>query len=242
MTIEQHLSGLATAAPSRITDGVMLGTGLVDGFAEYDSPIGVVVVAFNPLGVSAVDLADDGAAVRFEARHGRKLIEARPPRGWDAAIERAIERGTPGALPVDFRGVTEFQRSVLAEAAHIPRGQVRSYGWLADHVGNPGAVRTAASAITRSADLTGNGSSSSTRESTPSGWRNWRHDGSDTWDRTPLTSSAIRPAVTAAGSPIATGWSSTPRRRQPTRDSGPAPPAGREPAMMGTEPLAGGLR
>lgn len=149
MTIDQHLSELATAAPSSITDGVMLGTGLVDGFAEYDSPIGVVVVAFNPLGVSAVDVADDGAAVRFEARHGRKLIEARPPRGWDTAIERAIERGTPGALPVDFRGVTEFQRSVLAEAALIPRGQVRSYGWLADHVGNPGAVRAVGSTMAR---------------------------------------------------------------------------------------------
>ncbi len=149
MTIEQRLSGLKTTAPDHVADGVMLGTGLADGYAVFDSPVGLVVVAFNPLGVSSVDLADDGATERFEARYGRRLIEARPPRGWDVAIGRAIERGTPGGLPVDLRAVTHFQQSVLSEAARIPRGQVRSYGWLADHVGNPGAVRAVGSTMAK---------------------------------------------------------------------------------------------
>lgn len=149
MTIEQQLSTLSSPAPARVTAGVMLGTGLVDGCSVFDSPIGEVMVAFNPLGVSAVDLADDGAPGRFEATHGRPVVEARPPRGWDAAIRRAIDRGTPGTLRLDLRSVSEFQRSVLVEAAHIPRGQVRSYGWLADHVGNPGAVRAVGSTMAR---------------------------------------------------------------------------------------------
>lgn len=149
MSIEDTLSGLKIPAPRVVTDGAMLGTGLADGYDVFDSPVGEVIVAFNPSGVSFVDLAGDEAIDHFGERFGRSLIEASPPKGWDVKIGRAIENGKPGTLPVDFRSVTEFQRSVLTQTARIPKGQVRSYKWLAQHVGKPGATRAVGSTMAR---------------------------------------------------------------------------------------------
>jgi O-6-methylguanine DNA methyltransferase len=149
MNIEERLAQLETAAPDTITEGVMLGTGLADGYAVFDSPIGDVIVAFNLNGVSALDIADSRALDRFTGRFHRKIIQAEPPRGWTDGIRRAIERGRPGTLPIDFRSVTDFQRQVLEEAARIPKGQVRPYLWLAQHVGRPNATRAVGSTMAR---------------------------------------------------------------------------------------------
>lgn len=147
MSVEERLKTLHRPAPAVVTTGTLLGTGHVDGYAVYGSPVGEVVVSFNPQGVSSVDLADDGSEVRFADRFGRPMTRAQPPKGWDAKIGRAIDRGTPADLPVDFRSVTPFRRSVLEVTASIPRGQVRSYGWLARRVGNEGAVRAVGSTM-----------------------------------------------------------------------------------------------
>lgn len=149
MNIEKDLARLKTAAPDGITEGVLLGTGLADGYAVFDSPIGDVVVAFNLNGISAVDVADNQALDRFTGRFHRQMIQADPPRGWADRIRMAIDRGRPGTLPIDFRSVTDFQRQVLEEAARIPRGQVRPYLWLAGHVGRPNATRAVGSTMAR---------------------------------------------------------------------------------------------
>ena len=147
MSIEDTLATLRTPTPQSVTTGALLGTGLVDGYRLFDSPVGEVIVSFNPLGVSSVDLADDASEIRFFGRFGRQMVPALPPQGWEKKIGRAIERGAPADLPVDFRSVTEFRRQVLEATAEIPRGQVRSYAWLARQVGNEGASRAVGSTM-----------------------------------------------------------------------------------------------
>jgi O-6-methylguanine DNA methyltransferase len=49
-------------------------------------------------------------------------------------------------LPLELSG-TDFQQKVWDAARTIPAGQVRSYTWLAQKVGNPRAVRAVASAL-----------------------------------------------------------------------------------------------
>jgi O-6-methylguanine DNA methyltransferase len=147
MTIEDQLMELRRVAWANLVASVELGTGLADGFCFFQSPLGEVMVAFNPLGVSAVDLANNGFEARFESLFGRRLVEATPPAGWDGLIRRALERGQPGTLPVDLRSVTPFRRGVLEQAATIPRGQIRSYAWLADKAGRPKAVRAVGSTM-----------------------------------------------------------------------------------------------
>lgn len=149
MTIEDQLATLHRPAPRSIEPAALLGTGLADGYAPFESPLGTVIVTFNPFGISSVDMADDGAADRFGERFGRPAIPALPPRGWERKIDRAIDRGTPGDLPIDLRSRSPFQRAVLELAAGIPRGEVRPYGWLAREVGNPGAVRAVGSTMAR---------------------------------------------------------------------------------------------
>ena len=138
MTLENQLAGLRAPAPAQTAIAVSLGTGLVPGFAVYEAPVGDVAVVFTPAGVRQVRLMDEldpGA------------VEANPPRAWADRIPRALEEGRPGSLPLDLSEVTPFRQSVLGVAATIPRGEVRSYGWLARHVGKPGASRAVGSAM-----------------------------------------------------------------------------------------------
>jgi O-6-methylguanine DNA methyltransferase len=148
MTIESKLSGLIGEMPSGVSEGVALGTGLAEGFDFYDSAIGLVVVIFNPEGVSSLDIAD-GYEERYAQRFSKPLIRADAPSAWRSHIQEAIERGTPGKVPVDLRAVTEFQRQVLRMTATIPKGEVRPYGWVAREVDRPRAVRAVGSAVAR---------------------------------------------------------------------------------------------
>ena len=145
MNMEMTLAELRRSMPAATEPAVALGTGLAGGFTEFDSPVGSVIVSFNIRGVSSVQLADGFDPFRSDVR----LIEAAPPKGWDTKINRAIERGRPGDLPMDLTSVTEFQHSVLVVAAAIPFGQVRPYGWLAAQIGNPGAVRAVGSTMAK---------------------------------------------------------------------------------------------
>ena len=43
-------------------------------------------------------------------------------------------------LPIELRG-TEFQKRVWSALREIPYGETRSYGWVAERIGNPKAVR-----------------------------------------------------------------------------------------------------
>ena len=148
MSIESQLEGLVGPLPSGVSEGVALGIGLADGYDFYESAVGQVVVTFNPDGVSSVDIAD-GFEDRYRSRFGRALIRAEAPSAWKGRIPEAIERGSPGRLPVDLRSVTDFQREVLRTTAKIPRGEVRPYGWVAREVNRPKAVRAVGSAVAR---------------------------------------------------------------------------------------------
>lgn len=148
MSIEERLQQLTGDLPHGLTEGVALGTGLAEGYDFYESALGQVIVTFNPEGVSSVDIAD-GFEDRYRERHDRVLIRAEAPTAWRRHIPEAIERGTPGKLPVDLRSVTEFQERVLRTTATIPKGEVRPYGWVAYEVASPRAVRAVGSAVAR---------------------------------------------------------------------------------------------
>lgn len=148
MSIERQLESLIRGLPPGLSEGVALGTGLAEGYDFYDSALGQVIVTFNPEGVSSLDIAD-GFEDRYAERFGRPLIRAEAPKAWSRHIQESIERGAPGALPVDLRSVTEFQRRVLRTTAGIPKGEVRPYGWVAYEIQSPKAVRAVGSAVAR---------------------------------------------------------------------------------------------
>ncbi|MBI2936003.1 MAG: methylated-DNA--[protein]-cysteine S-methyltransferase [Chloroflexi bacterium] len=52
-------------------------------------------------------------------------------------------------VPLDMEGAPPFFLRAWRACQSIPRGQTRSYGWLADAAGNPRATRAAGQAMAR---------------------------------------------------------------------------------------------
>jgi methylated-DNA-[protein]-cysteine S-methyltransferase len=115
-----------------------------------DSPVGAVYVVAGRGGVRFIDQAGSPGdlADRYRARFGRSLSaplgDAAPAQSETVA---AALRGEPVEVVVDLAGLTPFQRRILEVTAGVPRGQVRSYAWVAREAGVPGAARAAGSAL-----------------------------------------------------------------------------------------------
>ena len=107
-------------------------------------------MAFNGLGVSAVESAESGPA--FEARllatHRRQAhrLDQLPPR-LASAIQRRLAGDRRVNIPLDLRGHSAFEKDVWMKALEIPRGEVRPYGWIAAEIGRPKAVRAVGTAL-----------------------------------------------------------------------------------------------
>ena len=155
MTFDNHhpeaaLAGLAATAPATLAPGVLAAVGLADRYARFDSPIGPLIVAWNGLGVSAVEAAPDDAT--FEANHvartGRPAHPVeRVPDELASAIARRLAGDRRVRIDLDLRGHTDFEQDVWRKALEIPRGEVRPYGWVAAEIGRPKAVRAVGTAL-----------------------------------------------------------------------------------------------
>jgi methylated-DNA-[protein]-cysteine S-methyltransferase len=123
-------------APPRIREAILDQLDLGDRYASLDTALGRVFVAWNRLGVSAVmqTATDEEFEATFRARFKRSL---------HAAPMLPAQLGER----FDLRSVTEFERAVLLKALEIPRGEIRTYGWIAAQIGHPAAVRAVGSAL-----------------------------------------------------------------------------------------------
>ncbi|MEK6718226.1 MAG: methylated-DNA--[protein]-cysteine S-methyltransferase, partial [candidate division NC10 bacterium] len=102
-------------------------------------------LAASPAGITRVFLRRGEKApspVRDAGRIGKLLDQARKELAEYLAGERAFF-----SVPVDLSQVPPFERSALEVAARIPYGEVRSYKWIAERLGNPDAARAVGSAM-----------------------------------------------------------------------------------------------
>ncbi len=111
---------------------------------------GNVLVARSEVGICAIFLGDDGAALR------RQLHEAFPAHHVDEATEELrgdlaqvvafVDKSTTeGIINLDIGG-TAFQQRVWEALCGIPVGQTRTYAEVAQCIGAPEAVRAVAGA------------------------------------------------------------------------------------------------
>jgi O-6-methylguanine DNA methyltransferase len=145
-----QLVDLRTAAPSTLLPRALIEVGLADAYAPIDSPIGPLYVAFNGLGVVALEQAADGPT--FERAHATRYgRRAYPVTALPSRLAKAIRGRLAGdrraRIPLDLRRRTAFERDVWAKAVEIPRGEVRPYGWIAAEIGRPKAVRAVGTAL-----------------------------------------------------------------------------------------------
>lgn len=127
-------------------------SGEADRYVRTEGPVGDLYVAFNERGIchvlAATLVAQD--AGRFAERHlerfGRPVEQAATaPEG----LAQALRTGSAERLRYDLRGRSDFETAVLRAALGIPRGEVRTYAWVASEIGRPRAVRAAGSALGR---------------------------------------------------------------------------------------------
>jgi O-6-methylguanine DNA methyltransferase len=123
-------------APPRLLEAVLDQVGLADHYGSLETPLGQVFVAWNQIGVSAV--MQTATAEEFERRFAERF--QRRPR---PTIQLPADLGER----FDLRSVTEFERAVLLKAREIPKGEVRTYAWVAAQIGHPAAVRAVGSAL-----------------------------------------------------------------------------------------------
>jgi len=120
-------------------------------YAPVETPVGQLWLAYRD---AAPRLIAAGAEADFLVKAQRVLgaLPTREPAAPDRLVRRVLaaidgRRAAVGA--VDLSSLTTFQRAVLEQTRRIPRGEVRSYAWIAREIGHPQAVRAVGTALAR---------------------------------------------------------------------------------------------
>jgi O-6-methylguanine DNA methyltransferase len=148
--VEDVLGRLAAVAPPGLAPATLVSVGLADLYATMETPIGELFVAWNGVGISFLDAADDPAGFEDQVRRqtGRPIRRASAlPPPLAGAIARRLAGDRRVRVALDLRSRTAFERAVWLKALEIPRGEVRPYAWVAAEIGRPRAVRAVGSAL-----------------------------------------------------------------------------------------------
>ena len=121
-------------------------------FAAFKTSLGWVGVALTPRGILRLS---------YPAAHMAKALDAvawadgGEPANQDPRVTRLAEeledffQGRPVqfSVPPDFSAGSPFQRRVWAALLKIPRGETRTYQWIARRLGRPTAARAVGVAV-----------------------------------------------------------------------------------------------
>jgi O-6-methylguanine DNA methyltransferase len=120
-----------------------------DGFDRVTETSPPVWVAFSERGIRMISSrgSEDEFQARYSRRHGRSLIRKSLPKAFRSQVVAALGGGDTGNPAVDLAEATELETEVLKTLLRVPRGEVRSYSWLAKEIGRPKAVRAVANVV-----------------------------------------------------------------------------------------------
>ncbi|HEY0798078.1 MAG TPA: methylated-DNA--[protein]-cysteine S-methyltransferase [Candidatus Baltobacteraceae bacterium] len=124
-----------------------------DGLTTVNSPLGKLHITFSESGITSIAI-DRGEPLpeivaRVQRRLRRPIREAEPPAWVRTLIEAYFKSWTVDFRHVDISTLTDFEQAALRQAARIPPGEVRSYGWVAEGIGQPQAARAVGQAMAR---------------------------------------------------------------------------------------------
>lgn len=148
------LAGTLSALQSEVSGSCIdcVREELYDGLGVVATEAGEVRVAFSGDGITMTSLRDEQLVAfckRYVTRYDRGLVEAPIPPAWREQVVAALEGHGPLHPDVDLSHLDGFQKSALEALLRIPRGEVRTYAWVAREAGKPKAIRAAASACAR---------------------------------------------------------------------------------------------
>jgi O-6-methylguanine DNA methyltransferase len=123
---------------------------LFDRYDVIETKKEEIHVAFSPGGVTRIRLGgtQESFEEEYRARWGRELHCSSLPDEDRQKIIAAVH-GEGAEVKTDLSRVPPFERRVLEALLRIPKGEVRSYGWVAREVGSPAASRAVGNACAR---------------------------------------------------------------------------------------------
>ena len=157
--LEKDLRDLGRVrAPEGFAERVLAAAGVplrlarpaADSYAALETPIGRFQVAWSADGVCAVRRGDADDFTRWFARRFGRPVDPAPelPERLAGQLQDVLAgRRRAGGLRFDLRHLTDFERDVLLKTLEIPRGEVRTYAWVAREIGRPAAVRAVGTAL-----------------------------------------------------------------------------------------------
>lgn len=124
---------------------------LYDRYDRIETDRGPLFVAFSARGISRIHLRTDerGFVEEYRKRFDRELHRSSLPDDARQRILRALEGSEDEPLDVDLSLLSPFEQRALEALQRIPRGEVRTYAWLAREAGNPAAIRAAGNACAK---------------------------------------------------------------------------------------------
>ena len=124
-----------------------------DNVAKMKSPLGSIFVAFRSTGITYIALDrnedDEASFQRIKRRLGRSVIPSQAPAWVTDTVNAFFSRHTSDLARVDISDLTPFEQATLRATASIPAGEVRSYGWVANAIGQPKAARAVGRVMAR---------------------------------------------------------------------------------------------
>ena len=158
MTDRDLIAALPTPAPAtlaRLRDGLAeraAAEGLLDvAYRTADSPVGTLLLAATPLGLTRVAYEREGhdaVLSRLAEQVSPRVLHA--PARLDGAARELDEyfagRRRVFDLPLDMRLAHGFRRTVLTHLRDIAYGSTESYAVVAAAAGSPAAVRAVGTA------------------------------------------------------------------------------------------------
>lgn len=147
-TLADRVRSLVAAPPRSCREAI------ADSYEQIRQDGEVVWVAFSEEGLRLVHRG--GSFEEFSAAYTKRYCRTLKPSTLPEALRKQVLAGLEGegvAKPrVDWSDeLTDLERDVLELLPSIPRGEVRTYEWVARKVGRPRAVRAVGSILARNA-------------------------------------------------------------------------------------------
>jgi O-6-methylguanine DNA methyltransferase len=122
-------------------------------YTTFDTPVGRLSVAYRGVTACYSDLDVDDAAFESGCQNLLGVLPVRDAEPPPAVLETAVRDFFHGSGryqgPVDLALLSDLQQRALRKVMELPRGEVRTYGWIAREIGAPKAARAVGTAMAR---------------------------------------------------------------------------------------------
>ena len=124
---------------------------IADSFDRVETDAGTVWVAFSNAGIRMITA--EGSIDDLRSAYAKRYCRVLQPAPIPEALRRQVVAAVDGQVVerprLDLDDENDLEHDVLRVLSRIPRGQVRTYAWVARQAGRPRAVRAVANVIAR---------------------------------------------------------------------------------------------